>query len=133
MIEHYFKFGCSNALRKFRTHFKIKPHVLLPNRRTIYRWIAKFKKIGSTARQQRKISLSKVRTPENIEKVKVAVNRSPMSSATKHAQALGFSDRTVRRILHSDLNLRPYKMAVVQELHERDHAKNYQFPRFCIL
>ena len=34
------------------------------------------------------------------------------------------SDRTVRRILHQDLNFHPYKMAVAQELGERDfHAR----------
>jgi len=36
--------------------------------------------------------------------------------------ALGISSRSFRRILHADLNLRPYKMMLAQELSERDHA-----------
>ena len=33
---------------------------------------------------------------------------------------LVISDRTVRRILHEELRFHPYKMAVVQQLTERD-------------
>jgi hypothetical protein len=39
------------------------------------------------------------------------------------SSALGTrSDRSVRRILHDDLHFHPYKLAVVQELTERDFA-----------
>ena len=46
--------------------------------------------------------------------------RSPRRSARKHASALGLSDRSVKRILHDDLHYHPYKLAIVQELSERD-------------
>ena len=36
--------------------------------------------------------------------------------------ALGISSQSLRRILHADLNLRPYKMMLAQELSERDRA-----------
>jgi len=36
--------------------------------------------------------------------------------------ALGISSRSLRRILHADLNLHPYKMMLAEELSERDHA-----------
>jgi hypothetical protein len=42
--------------------------------------------------------------------------RSPRRSARKHASAIGISNRSVRRILH----FHPYKLAIVQELSERD-------------
>jgi hypothetical protein len=42
--------------------------------------------------------------------VRQAVLRSPRRSASRHALALRMSDRTVRRILHKDLNFHPYKM-----------------------
>ena len=45
---------------------------------------------------------------------------SPRGSARKHAAALEISDRTVRRILHEELRFHPYKMAVVQQLTERE-------------
>ncbi|XP_066152055.1 uncharacterized protein [Euwallacea fornicatus] len=44
-----------------------------------------------------------VRTPENIERVRQAIQRSPFRSARKHSTALRISDRTVRRILHEEL------------------------------
>jgi hypothetical protein len=36
--------------------------------------------------------------------------------------ALGISSRSLRWILHADLNLHPYKMMLAQESSERDHA-----------
>ena len=49
-----------------------------------------------------------------------AVTTSPQHSATKHALALGVSDRSVRRILHLDLKFHPIKIIMVRELQERD-------------
>ena len=42
------------------------------------------------------------------------------SGNTKHSSILGISDRSVRRILHDDLHCHPHKMAILQELSERD-------------
>ena len=61
-----------------------------------------------------------IRSPENIEAVRASMLRSPRRSARKHASALGLTDRSVSRILHEDLHFHPYKMAIVQELYERD-------------
>lgn len=49
-----------------------------------------------------------------------SVVQSPTRSAHKHAYALGLSDRTVRRILHTDLKFHPYKLMIVQKLQERN-------------
>jgi hypothetical protein len=43
-------------------------------------------------------------------------------SAKRQSVAPRISDRGVRRISHKDLNFRPYKMVVVQELSARDMA-----------
>ena len=40
----------------------------------------------------------------------------------RHSAAIGLSDRCVRRILHKDLNFHPYKIAIVEELNDRDMA-----------
>jgi hypothetical protein len=56
----------------------------------------------------------------NFAAVRHAVTTSPRRSAIKHALALGISDQSVRRILHTDLKFQPYKMIVVQELRDRD-------------
>ena len=51
-----------------------------------------------------------VRTEENIERVRVALTRSPQHSAMKHASELNISDTSLRRILHKDLSFHPYKI-----------------------
>ena len=60
--------------------------------------------------------------PENVEAVRASIQQSPKRSAYKHAMALGISSRILRRILHADLKLHPYKMMLAQELSETDHA-----------
>ena len=62
----------------------------------------------------------KVRTPENIARVTIALVRVPLRSVRRHSQVLNISDRSVRRILHLDLKFHPYKLQVVQQLLERD-------------
>ena len=54
--------------------------------------------------------------------LRASIQQSPKRSARKHAMALGISSRSLRRILHADLKLRPYKMMLAQELSERDHV-----------
>jgi len=60
-----------------------------------------------------------VRTPENVDKVRMATVKSPRRSVRRHSAAIGLSDCSVRRILHKDLNFHPYKTAIVQELNDR--------------
>ena len=40
------------------------------------------------------------RTPENVERVREAIVRSPTRSARRHAVELGMGESTVRRTLH---------------------------------
>jgi len=40
----------------------------------------------------------------------------------RHSDAIGLSDRSVRRILHKDLNFHLYKIAIVKELSHHDTA-----------
>jgi len=46
--------------------------------------------------------------------------RSPRRSANRNANALRMSNRTVRRILHEDLNFHSYKMVMVQAISDQD-------------
>ena len=52
--------------------------------------------------------------------MRAAIERSPRRSAWKHAIALQLSERSVRRMLHRDLKIHPYKMVIAQELSDRD-------------
>jgi hypothetical protein len=57
-----------------------------------------------------------------VEAVRASIQQSPKRSARKHAMALGISSWSLRRMLHADLKLHPYKMMLAQELSDRDHA-----------
>ena len=56
----------------------------------------------------------------NVAAVRASVQQSPRRSILKRAQALRLSERSLRRILHKDLQMHPYKMMFAQELSERD-------------
>jgi len=57
-----------------------------------------------------------------VDAARASIQQSPKRSARKHAMAVGISSRNLKRILHADLKLHPYKMMLAQELSERDHA-----------
>jgi hypothetical protein len=59
-------------------------------------------------------------TPENIERVCQAFVRNPWRSASRNSIVLRMSDRMVHRILHEDINFHPYKMVMVQAIHDQD-------------
>ena len=123
--EAYFSNGRSiiATQRAFRTRFNIHPARPVPGRQSIVSWVNSFRESGSVTKTGSG-GHQTARTPENVERVRRSFLRSPRRSARRHAAALGMSDRTVRRILHQDLNFHPYKMAVAQELGERDfHAR----------
>lgn len=120
-VEVYFSSGCSviATQRAFRNHFNLAPSAPVPDRKSIVTWVTTFRQTASVTR--RRIGVCRpIRSPENIEAVRASILRSPRRSARKHASALGLSNRSLRRILHDDLHYHPYKMAIVQELSERD-------------
>ncbi|KAJ4440669.1 hypothetical protein ANN_08817 [Periplaneta americana] len=64
-----------------------------------------------------------VRKPENIERVGAAVIRSSEQSTV----ARNISNRHLHQTLHVDLNYRPYKIQIVQELSDRDFILRMEF------
>ena len=86
-----------------------------PSRKIIGQWMRQWRQTGSVqvkARTRR----NTVRSHENIQRVRIALERSPRRSVRRHSQLLNLSDRSVRRILHLDLHFHPYKLQIVQEL-----------------
>ena len=57
---------------------------------------------------------------DNVAAVRAAIEPSPRRPARKHAIALKLSERSVRRMLHRDLKMYPYKMLIAQEVSDRD-------------
>jgi len=54
----------------------------------------------------------------------MAIVKSPRRSVRSHSAAIELSDRSVRRILHKDLNFRPYKIVIAQKLSDGDMVKS---------
>jgi hypothetical protein len=112
--------------RNFRRQFNIPVGGNVPSRNSILDWYYKFQNTGSVLTTY-KGSQKSVRTPENIERVRQAIDQSPQRSTRRHSQSLNLSTRTVRRILHNDLQLFPYKVQIVQQLLPNDFGTRIKF------
>ena len=112
----------------FRRHFNINRNDSVPSGNAVLLWVRNCRETASAAKR---ISPGREpsRTPENIEWVRQAFVRSPRRSASRNAIAL-MSDRTVRRILHENLNFNSYKMVMVQAINDQDTV-NRKTVRFC--
>jgi len=100
----------------------IPRHGCVPCRNTIKEWVQNLRENASALKRKPRSRIPTVRTPENVDKVRMTIVKSPRRSVRRHSAAIGQSDRCVRRILHKDLNFHPYKIAIFQELNDRDVA-----------
>ena len=121
-VETYFKHNESvtTTLREFRKRFSIPPRKPMPSPNTIRRWVNNFRSTSSALKNPPPGPRRWSRTPENIERVRTAIIESPGRSAKKHSDALNISNSTVKRILHEDLGLHPYKLVITQQLQPND-------------
>lgn len=113
--------------RLFRIHFNRGRRGNVPSRNTILSWVNNLRTTGSIVKKKPPGPTRTARTPENIERVRAALTRSPSRSARKHARELRMSRESVRTILHKDLQFHPYKMCVAQKLEARDYAHRQEF------
>ena len=102
--------------RAFRRYFRLGRRAPVPDRKTMVLWVWNMRATGSTLKRKPPGRPRSVRTPENVQTVRASIEQSPRRSARKHAAALGISDRSVRRMLHQELGMHPYKMMLAQEL-----------------
>ena len=114
------------AQRQFRQHFHLPPRARVPDKKTIKIWVQNFENTGQTTKKTGG-SAKTIRTPENVEVVREAIARSPRRSARRLSFALGISDRSLRRILHQDLHMHPYKIQIVQALNPNDSVIRRDF------
>jgi hypothetical protein len=82
--------------------------------------VSNFRATGSALKKKPPGRPLTITTPENVARVRASIQKFPRRSAVKHAASLGLSDRSVRRILHRDLHMHPYKMMITKALSERD-------------
>jgi len=123
VFEAYFKNGNSAATtRLFCRHFNISCHSRVPCHKTIKEWVKNFRKNASVLERKPRGRIPKVGTPQNVDKVRMAIVTSARRSVRRHCAAIGLSDRSVQGILHKDLNFHPYKIVIVQELSDHGMA-----------
>jgi len=91
-----------------------------PYPNAIRQWVKQWREEGSVKCKKPPAWPSSVRTPDSIARVLAFVSRSPRRCARKHPQALRMSDRSVQRILLTDLSFHPHKLQVVHALSNRD-------------
>ena len=98
VVEAYFKNGDTavTTQRLFRRHFTIPCHGRVPCRNTIKEWVQNFRENASALKRKPRGRISTVRTPENVEKVRMAIVNSPRHSVMRHSAAIGLSDCSMR-------------------------------------
>ena len=94
---------------------------------TIKRWCKMISDTGAISLSKSSGRLRTVRTKGAIQKVKNRLKRKKPVSARKLALELEISERSVRRILKDDLNLKPYKKTVQPRLTDDHKAKRVHF------
>ena len=124
VVEAYFKNGDSAVTKQrlFLRPFNIPRHGRVPYRNTIKEWVQNFWENASALKRKPRGRIPTVRTPENLDKVRMAKVKRVRRSVRRQCDATGLSDRSARRILQNDLNFHPYKIAIVQELSDCDMA-----------
>jgi len=134
-VETFFKSGESytKTMRAFCRNFKISPRKPIPSRNTLKLWVHNFREKGSVLKSKHPGQQRSTRTPENIECVRSALQKSPGRSHRKHAASLDMKASTVRCILHDDLNFHPYKILMTQELLPTDPTARLNFSQRLLL
>ena len=86
------------------------------NRQMVWRSWKRYTELGSTQDRAHPARKNQVRTPDLREKIRKRILRNPRRSMRGMAGELSCSERTVRRIVHEDLNLKALKPQKAQTL-----------------
>jgi hypothetical protein len=119
LLEHFAEMVTVVKCSRYFTSISI---LLITN--TIQLWEENFRMNASALKMKPPVNVCTGRLPQNTEAARQYFIRSPRLSARRHSVALALSDRSMRRILHKDLNFHLYKMVVAQELRNRDMVNN---------
>ncbi|KAL4716303.1 hypothetical protein ACJJTC_014783 [Scirpophaga incertulas] len=87
VVEAYFKSGDSVVAvqRQFRRRFNVGPRGKVPTRNTILLWVDNFRATSLALKRKSTGRPRSARTPENVERVREAVEASPRRPARKQA------------------------------------------------
>ena len=120
MLQHV----CENCIRilEEEKHRQLAPYVRY--------LVKKVKETGILIDKPKREKPETVRRPENIAAVAESVCEAPSTSIHRRSQQLNISEISLRRILHKNLGMTPYKVQLVQELKPIDHPMCFRFARW---
>ncbi|CAI6375955.1 unnamed protein product [Macrosiphum euphorbiae] len=90
VVEQYFRNNdpVVKVQRLFRRNFGIGRRGAVPDRNTVHRWVAGFRRTGSVMKKKPPGTPHSVQIPENVDRVRAAFFVSPRRSARRHAVTL---------------------------------------------
>lgn len=114
------------ARRKFRKHFKVQK---APSRNAILHVVNNFLAKGNVSNNYKGHSGRKrtQRTPENIARVRAALQRSPTKSIRRLSQEIGCSQGTAYVMARVDAEMFPYKISIHQALTDAQKTARRDF------
>ncbi|XP_076047220.1 uncharacterized protein LOC143028735 [Oratosquilla oratoria] len=142
-MDHYEQFSVEERTKIVELYFATKSPTLvqrqyrreypgkkIPPRHTITRLVEKFRNSGSVVNNEKGNcgpKLTARRPPAHIQDVRDHLEQSPRMSTRRLSQQVGISRRSVRRIIHSDLKLFPYKVQILQAQTQENKTERYEF------
>ena len=129
ILRHYFE----NHVLCCRMYAKIA-YGFWKKRSTVSSFVIFVKKVresGILTDKSKREKPKQVHTPENITAVTESVCESPSTSIHCRSQQLNNSETSLRRILHKDLGMTPYKVQLVQKLKPIDHSMGFRFAKWA--
>ena len=118
----------AECVRKLRTNFGRREALSAPHVRYL---VKKVKETDILTAKPMREKPKTVRIPENITAVAESVCEAPSTSIHCRSQQLNISETLLRRILHKDLGMMPYKLQLVQELKSIDHPMRFRFAKWA--
>jgi len=131
VLESYFRSNSTTqVMQEFTQRFPERHPP--PTRCSIIRLVNKFRTRGSILNQNagRSGRRRTTRTPENIERVRLALEENPRLSTTRNG--LGISRAGMSEIIRLDLNWHPYRMRVRHQLNENDRLRRMHYSQWII-
>ena len=115
---------CENCIRilEEEKHRQLRMSVIL--------W-KKVKETGILIDKPKREKPKTVHTHENIAVLAESVCEAPSALIHRRSQQLNISETSLRRILHKDLGMTPYKVQLVEELKPIDHPMRFRFTKWA--
>jgi len=126
ILKTYFQSGESSTqtIRNLRGKFDRKE---MPSTEFVDQFVKRIRQTGSLLDKATRSRARPVRSTENIAAVAQSVVEQPSTSTRHRSQNLNISRTFLRRILNKDLDMKLYKVQLVQELKPYDHLMRFWF------